>query len=550
VHIHEVLPMMDMPLDVWLLFGHATTHHADVEVVSAGVDRPTRRSTYAEWAARAQQLMHALDALGVAPGGVVGSLAWNSVDHLESYFAVPATGRILHTLNLRLSPEELAYVVDDGGDEVILADADLLPLLVKARDIGGLRAVKSVVVFGTELPGTEAAGAGLPGLVTSAELLAGCPDTYERRPIDEQSPLGICYTSGTTGRPKGVVYTHRSTVLHSLVAATGAGFSIGPSDCVLPIVPMFHANAWGLPYAATAVGAKQVFLAGSLDAAFLLGLLTEEEVTVAAGVPTVWLELADELDRRDARLPALRHVVSGGAQPPRALIRRLRARGVGLLQAWGMTETSPLASVAWPKHGMRHWDAEQVLGEASCQAGLPLPTVDLAIRDEEHGAELPWDGTSMGPLLVRGPYVVDRYLHDHDHERFADGWFATGDVAVGTSRGYFRIADRTKDLIKSGGEWISSVDMEAALMALPQVAEAAVVAVPDPKWQERPLACVVLRDGAGLEIDEVRAHLVTSGFAKWQLPDRVELVTAIPRTSVGKFDKRALRARYTTEVTA
>ncbi|HET7530386.1 MAG TPA: long-chain-fatty-acid--CoA ligase [Mycobacteriales bacterium] len=540
--------MMESPLDVWLLFGHATTHHADVEVVSAGVDRPTRRSTYAEWAGRAQQLMHALDALGVAPGGVVGSLAWNSVDHLESYFAVPATGRVLHTLNLRLSPEELAFVVDDGGDETILADPDLLPLLVKARDIGGLRAVKSVVVFGDELPDTEAAGAGLPGLVTSAELLAGRPTVYERRAIDEQSPLGICHTSGTTGRPKGVVYTHRSTVLHSLVAATGAGFSLGPSDCVLPIVPMFHANAWGLPYAATAVGAKQVFLAGSLDAAFLLDLLAAEQITVAAGVPTVWLELVDELERRDARLPALRHVVSGGAQPPRALIRRLRERGVALLQAWGMTETSPLASVAWPKHAMRGWDAEQVLDEASCQAGLPLPTVDLAIRDDE-GNDLDWDGDAMGPLLVRGPYVADRYLHDREAERFDGGWFATGDVAVGTPRGYFRIADRTKDLIKSGGEWISSVDMEAALMALPQVAEAAVIAVPDPKWQERPLACVVLRAGADLDVEAMRAHLIAAGFAKWQLPDRVELVTAIPRTSVGKFDKKALRAQFA-EVTA
>jgi fatty-acyl-CoA synthase len=537
--------MMDLPLDVWQLFGHATTHHADVEVVSAGVDRPTRRSTYAEWAGRAQQLMHALDDLGLAPGAVVGTLAWNSVDHLESYFAVPATGRVLHTLNLRLSPEELAYIVDDAGDEAVLVDPDLVPLLAKARDTGGLRGLKHVVVFGDELPDVD-----LPGLTMSTELLAGRPDTYERPRLDELSPLGICYTSGTTGRPKGVVYTHRSTVLHSLVAATGAGFAIGPGDCVLPIVPMFHANAWGLPYAATAVGAKQTFLAGSLDAAFLVDLLAAEEVTVAAGVPTVWLELVDELERRGTTLPALRHVVSGGAQPPRALIRRLRERGVPLLQAWGMTETSPLASVAWPKHGMRHWDPDRVLDEVSSQAGLPLPTVDLAIRDETGGADLDWDGEAMGALLVRGPYVIDRYLHDHDPDRFADGWFATGDVAVGTPGGYFRIADRTKDLIKSGGEWISSVDMEASLMALPEVAEAAVIAIPDPKWQERPMACVVLRDGAELDVAAVTAHLLAAGFAKWQLPDRIELVTAIPRTSVGKFDKKALRARYATEVSA
>jgi fatty-acyl-CoA synthase len=469
----------------------------------------------------------------------VGTLAWNSVDHLECYFGVPATGRVLHTLNLRLSPEELAFIVDDAGDEAILVDPDLVPLLVKARSAGGLQQVRHVIVLGDELPPAE-----LPGLMTSRELLDGQATTYERRPIDELAPLGICYTSGTTGRPKGVVYTHRSTVLHSLAVSSGAGFSIGPSDAVLPVVPMFHANAWGVPYAATAVGAKQVFLAGSLDAAFLVDLLSDEHVTISAGVPTVWLELVDELERRDVVLPALRHVVSGGAQPPSALIRRLRARGIPLLQAWGMTETSPLASVAWPKHAMRDWGDERVLTEVSCQAGLPLPTVDLAIRSEDDGADLPWDGTSMGPLLVRGPYVVDRYLHDHEPDRFADGWFATGDVAVGTPRGYFRIADRTKDLIKSGGEWISSVDMEAALMALPQVAEAAVVAVPDPKWQERPLACLVLRDGEELDIDAMREHLLAAGFAKWQLPDRVELLTAIPRTSVGKFDKRTLRAQF------
>jgi fatty-acyl-CoA synthase len=295
-----------------------------------------------------------------------------------------------------------------------------------------------------------------------------------------------------------------------------------------------------------------VFLGGSLDASLLVDLFLSEDVTVAAGVPTVWLEVADELDRRDISPPALRHVVSGGAQPPRALIQRLRDRGIPLLQAWGMTETSPLASVAWPKHSMRGWDAERVLDEASCQAGLPLPTVDLTIRAEDGGDELPWDGEAMGRLLVRGPYVVDSYLHGRGAEQFVvDGaqgqevsWFATGDVAVGTPGGYFRIADRTKDLIKSGGEWISSVDMEAALMAVPEVAEAAVVAIPDPKWQERPLACVVLRDGAALDVDTVRQHLLAAGFAKWQLPDRVEVIDAIPRTSVGKFDKKVLRARF------
>jgi fatty-acyl-CoA synthase len=334
-------------------------------------------------------------------------------------------------------------------------------------------------------------------------------------------------------------------VLHSLVVASGAAFSIGPSDATLPVVPMFHANAWGMPYAATMVGAKQVFLAGSLDARLLVDLMDREDVTVTAGVPTIWLDVVEEFARRGGRPKALRHIVCGGAQPPSSLIARLRRDfDLPLLQGWGMTETSPLASVAWPKHAMRGWDDDRLLDEAFSQAGLPLPTVDLTIRAEAGAEELPWDGTAMGRLLVRGPYVVDGYLHGRGAEQFEDGWFATGDVAVGTPGGYFRIADRTKDLIKSGGEWISSVDMEAALMALPEVTEAAVVAVSDPKWQERPLACVVLREGATLSVDAVHRHLLDAGFAKWQLPDRVETLTAIPRTSVGKFDKKLLRAQF------
>ncbi|HET7311689.1 MAG TPA: long-chain-fatty-acid--CoA ligase [Mycobacteriales bacterium] len=538
--------MMELPLDAWLLFGHAETHFADVEIVSAWSDGRLERCTLGDFARRAQQLMHGLDALGITAGATVGTLAWNSARHLEAYFGVPCTGRVLHTLNLRLSPEELAFIVDDAGDEAIIVDADLVPLLEKARAAGGLAGVRHVVVMAKDLPDAD-----LPGLVSYEDLIATQPTSYDRRRIDERQPLGVCYTSGTTGRPKGVVYTHRSTVLHTLVVAGGSAFSIGPSDCVLPVVPMFHANAWGMPYAATMVGAKQVFLGGSLDCSLLVDLFVHENVTVAAGVPTVWLEVADEIERRDLALPALRHIVSGGAQPPRALIARLRDRGIPLLQAWGMTETSPLASVAWPKHAMRGWHAERVLDESSCQAGLPLPTVDLSIRADESDDELPWDGEAMGRLLVRGPYVVDGYLHGRGAEQFVAGeregdvgWFATGDVAVGTPGGYFRIADRTKDLIKSGGEWISSVDMEAALMALPDVAEAAVVAVPDPKWLERPLACVVLRDGAALDVRRVKEHLLETGFAKWQLPDRVEVLDAIPRTSVGKFDKKVLRARF------
>jgi fatty-acyl-CoA synthase len=296
------------------------------------------------------------------------------------------------------------------------------------------------------------------------------------------------------------------------------------------------------------LGAKQVLFAGSLDIPRLVDLMTDEEVTVSTGVPTIWLEVADEIARRGgAAPPSLRHVVSGGAQPPRSLIEKFRSFGVPLLQAWGMTETGPLASVAWPKHHMRSFAETQLVTEAACQAGLPLPCIDVAVRSETGDHDVPWDGQAMGPLVVRGPWVIDSYLHGDGADRFDDGWFATGDVAVGSPNGYFRIADRTKDLIKSGGEWISSVDMEAALMGMPQVIEAAVVAIPDPKWQERPLAFVVVRDGGTLTVAEIHEHLTDAGFARWQLPQDFHILPAIPRTSVGKFDKKLLRAEYAPE---
>jgi fatty-acyl-CoA synthase len=314
---------------------------------------------------------------------------------------------------------------------------------------------------------------------------------------------------------------------------------------VLPQVPMFHASAWGMPFAATAVGAKQVFFAGALDAGAFVDTMVEEQVTVAAGVPTVWLAVADELSARGATLPALRHIVCGGSQPPRALIERYRTEfGIPIVQAWGMTETSPLASMAWPQHRMRDWDEAAVVDVARSQAGLPLPGVEVSIRDDE-GRPVAFDGETMGNLHVRGPWVVDGYLDGEGGDAFrVEGWFDTGDVAIGSPEGYFVIADRTKDLIKSGGEWISSVDMEAAIMAMPEVVEAAVVAIPDPKWQERPLVCVVARPGASIDAAAIRTHLESSGFAHWQLPDRVEIIDEVPRTAVGKFDKKALRARF------
>ncbi len=533
--------MMDVPLNSWLLFDHAAKHHAGVEVVTRFASGDVHRYTYGDFSRRAQQLMHALDRLGVAPGGRVATLAWNHFRHLEAYFAVPCAGRVLHTLNVRLSAQELAYIIQDAGDEVVLADPDMLPLLEQVAGHGGMRGVEHVIVLDRSAQGDA---------VAYEDLIAAEPDAYAPRDIDERSPFGMCYTSGTTGRPKGVVYTHRSVFLHSMAVTSAAGMDVGPRDCVLPVVPMFHAMAWGAPHAAVAVGAKLVFLAGPLDAGALVDLFDAEDVTVSAGVPTVWLAVADALAERRARPAALRHLVCGGAQPPRRLIERLqREFDIPLIQAWGMTETSPLASLAWPKHAYRGAGADDLVSRVTSQAGLPLFGLDVSVRDPG-GREVPADGETMGDLYVRGPWVAASYWKGSGPEAFADGWFRTGDVAVKSPDGYFVIADRTKDLIKSGGEWISSVDMEGAIMSMPTVVEAAVIAVPDPRWQERPLACVVPRPGATVTLDEVRAHLEGLGWARWQLPDRLEIVAEVPRTSVGKFDKKVLRARFAAEENA
>jgi acyl-CoA synthetase (AMP-forming)/AMP-acid ligase II len=528
--------MMDDPLDAWMLFEPGVTYAPDAEIVTRLPDGTVHRTTYRTLGARAQQLMNALDRLGLARDDRVATLAWNSYRHLEAYFAVPCTSRVLHTLNLRLSVDELAFIMADADDRVVLVDPDLLPLVEEIAD--RLPRLEHVVVLDSKVPATS-----LPGVIAYEDLIAGEPDSYPRSPIPETTPMGLCYTSGTTGRSKGVLYTHRSNVLHALAVTSGAGMSIGPGDCVLPQVPMFHANAWGMPYAAAMVGAKQVFFAGALEPQPFIDLLRTERVTVTAGVPTIWLSIADELAGQPP-LTDLRHIVCGGAQPSRALITRYRDElDLSIVQAWGMTETSPLASMAWPQERMRDWPEEEVVIAARTQAGRPLPGVRISVRDDE-GRPVPSDGASMGDLWVRGPWVTDAYLHGVGTDCFSpDGWFRTGDVAVASPSGYFVIADRTKDLIKSGGEWISSVDMESAIMDMDEVAEAAVVAVPDPKWQERPAAFIVLIPGASVADEAVRAHLATRGFARWQLPERIERTMAIPKTGVGKVDKKAIRAQ-------
>ncbi len=528
---------MDVQLNTWRLFSHAPTHFADVQIVTQVAPDDVFRYTYADFAGRSMSLMNALDSLELSPSAKVATLSWNNYRHLECYFAIPCTGRVLHTLNARLSAEDLIYIINDAADEAIFASSDLLPIL--ERIAPEVPTVKHFVLMGP----ASSAKTSLK-LIDYEELLASHPGDYPERDIDEKSPAGLCYTSGTTGRPKGALYTHRSTYLHAMNCASPSGMSIGISDCVLPVVPMFHASAWGIVHAAIACGAKIAFAYPHLHPKSFVDLLFDEGVTMAAGVPTVWIALEEELRARGAKPPMLREIVSGGSQPPKALIQRYKANlGINIVQAWGMTETSPLATISRPKHAMLGLSDDELLDRVGGQAGIPAPSIDVSLRDD-HGEEIPWDNKTMGNLYVRGPWVIDSYLHGTGADSFESGWFKTGDVAIGSPDGYFVIADRTKDLIKSGGEWISSVDLEGALMGLPGVIEAAVIAIGDERWQERPLACVVPAKGAEITLEAVREYLSGVGFAKWQLPDRLEIIDEVPRTSVGKFDKKVLRAKF------
>ena len=528
---------MDVQLNIWRLFSHASTHLYDVEIVTQTAPDSVFRYTFGDFSKRASSLMGALDSLSLARGARVATLSWNNYRHLECYFAIPCTGRVLHTLNARLSTEDLIYIINDAKDEALFFSSDLWPIVEKISS--ELLTVKHFVVMDTEIP----QGAPL-GVLSYEQLLSEHPSTYPEIDLNENLDAGLCYTSGTTGRPKGALYTHRSTYLHAMNCSSASGMSIGISDCVLPVVPMFHASAWGIVHAAIATGAKLVFSYPHLDPPSFVDLLIKEGVTMAAGVPTVWIALEAELRSRGTRPPMLREILCGGSQPPKALIQRYqRDLDINIVQAWGMTETSPLASVSRPKHAMLKLSDSEKLDRVGGQAGIPAPSIDVSLRDDD-GNEVPWDGKHMANLYIRGPWVIDSYLNGEGAEMFDNGWFKTGDVAIGSPDGYFVIADRTKDLVKSGGEWISSVDLEGSLMGLKGVAEAAVIAISDERWQERPLACIVTMPGESISLGQVHEHLTNDGFAHWQLPDRIELIDQVPRTSVGKFDKKALRAKF------
>jgi acyl-CoA synthetase (AMP-forming)/AMP-acid ligase II len=516
--------MQAFPLTLHHILWRLERLFARKEIVTKTADG-IHRYTYGDLAARVHRLAHALIRLGVQPGDRVATLAWNNYRHLELYYAIPCLGAVLHTLNLRLSPEQLAYIANDAGDSFIFVDESLLPLLDKFRD--RITTLGKVIVMNDEYE----------------SLLAGAPGRFDWPTLDERTPAAMCYTSGTTGNPKGVVYTHRSSFLHTMAGGQTAALGIAESDIILPIVPMFHANAWGLPYMAGMVGATIVFPDRWMgDPEAMIELAAGEKATVLGGVPTIWVGMLQKLGNRE--LPHVRMVMCGGSAIPRPLMEAMDARGLRLLHAWGMTETSPMATVSQ----VRTWhDAADHL-TVRLKQGTPVPGVELRIADLESGAELPWDGKAFGEIHVRGPWVCAGYHNGFEPERMtADGWFRTGDVATISPDGYVSIVDRTKDVIKSGGEWVSSVELENAIMAHPKVLEAAVVGVPDPKWQERPIGYVVPRPEFRNNIcaDEILAHLSTK-FMKWWLPDEIRFVDEVPKTSVGKFDKKALRQRALT----
>lgn len=528
--------MMDFQLTVPVMMRRAETLFAHKEVVTRRPDKTFRRSTYGEVADRAKRLAVALQHLGVGHGDRVATVCWNHQQHLECYFGVPACGAVVHTLNLRLHPDDLTYIVNDARDRAVIVDLSLLPLFEKFRE----RIDVEHVIVVPDAGGVPA------GYLDYEQLVRGArAERFAEPDLAERQAAAMCYTSGTTGRPKGVLYSHRAIVLHSLGIALPDTLGLGEADVVLPVVPMFHANAWGLPFAATFVGAKQVLPGPHLDPASLLEAFTHERVTVTAGVPTIWLGILSLLDAHPGahELSSVRCMIVGGAAAPEGMIRGFQQRhGLKVLHAWGMTETTPLGTVAAVTSDVEH-ASEDLRYRYRAMQGRPAPLVEIRARNAN--GLVPWDGETMGELEVRGPWVLAAYYNETaPGERFtSDGWFRTGDIVTINDHGWMEIKDRSKDLVKSGGEWISSVALESVLMGHPAVAEAAVIGLPHPKWGERPLAVVVLAPGESATGRELQDYL-RERFVGWWVPDAVEFVEAIPRTAVGKFKKAALREQF------
>lgn len=530
---------MDYPLTLTHILERSAKLFGGKEIASK-LPSGMHRYSYRDFHRRVHRLAHLLERMGVEPGQRVGTLCWNSYRHLELYFAVPCYGAVLHTLNLRLPSDQLAYIINHAQDRVIFVDASLLPILETIRD--QIPCVEHFVILHDE----DAPATVLTPASDYEQAIESSPDrSYSWPLLDENTAAATCYTSGTTGNPKGVLYTHRALFLHSFALAMADVFAIQERDTVLQIVPMFHANGWGIPYAAVMTGARMVFTGRQLQPTDIAQLIQNERPTFTAGVPTIWMSLYSFLESHPHDLSSLRMVVCAGSAMPRQFVERYEKKyGVQFRLAWGMTETTPIATMMALKGHLDDLpDGERF--DVLARHGLPIAGVDVRIVDGEE-KELPWDGQSMGELQTRGPWVTSGYYGDpHSDQAFLDGWFRTGDVATISPDGYIQIMDRTKDLVKSGGEWISSVDLENAIMAHPKVMEAAVIAIFHPKWQERPLACIAPLPDCRDQITKAEIMEFLAGrVAKWWLPDEIVFIDAVPKTSVGKFNKRALREQF------
>jgi fatty-acyl-CoA synthase len=533
--------MMDFPLTLQHVFERGTRLFPDREIVTGGLTS-RHRYTYRHFGARVHRLASALQKFGVQPGDRVGTFAWNHYRHLELYFAVPMQGAVLHTLNIRLFHDQLTYVVNHAEDRFIVVDRSLLPIIRQLQPT--FETVEKLIVIDD---GADCD----PGDAVDYEQLLSSGDHFDFPRLDEDTAAMMCYTSGTTGNPKGVAYSHRALALHAFGACLADSLGVSQRDTVMAVVPMFHATAWGLPYASTFVGAKQVFPGNAMQPDKVLQLAQDEKVTLGAGVPTIWIGALPLLQAGKFDLSSMQRIVCGGSAAPRGLIEAYQTLGLRIVHAWGMTEMSPLGTVAAPRVELDTVDPATQL-DFKARQGMAVPGVEARVIDDT-GQEAPWDGKTMGELIVRGFWVTASYYNDDRSAASftSDGWFRTGDIAIMHPNGYIEIADRTKDVIKSGGEWISSVAIENALMAHPKVQEAAVIGVPDERWSERPLACVVPRpEFRGEVADEELTQFLSTQFAKWWLPERYLFLDELPKTSVGKFDKKAMRAQFATAVTA
>ena len=533
--------MMQQPLLISSLITHAERHHGEQEVVSRRVEGDIHRCTYKEVASRSRRVANALAALGVQAGERVASLAWNGYRHMELYFGVSGTGAVLHTVNPRLHPDQIVYIADHAEDQVMFFDMTFLPLILAVA--GRSKTIKHWVALTSRehMPATDVA-AKIPGLLCYEELLAGHSEQYEWPTFDENTASSLCYTSGTTGNPKGVLYSHRSTVLHTMAAAMPDCLDASAADVLLPVVPMFHVNSWGIVYLAPMVGAKLVLPGPGMDGKSLYDLFESEGVTLSAGVPTVWQGLLAYVDANKLKFSTMRRSAIGGSACPPAMIKTfLEVYGVRVIHAWGMTEMSPIGTTgAFKAHHLTQ-SPEQRLAVMATQ-GRAVFGVDMKIVGED-GFELPWDGKESGNVLVRGPWIISRYFKDEGGDPLVKGWFPTGDVAKFDADGYMIITDRSKDVIKSGGEWIGSIDLENIAMAHPAVAMAACIAAKHPKWDERPLLVVVKKAGADLTRDEMLAFY-DGKIAKWWTPDDVVFIDAIPLGATGKMQKIKLREQF------